>query len=275
MLMFFGVMMMQSGWYNVDVTLCMLTVGGIGLMIYCLADVDQTHTGLMRIPVDRLDDLDFVGNSSARSSFKFSDSLRVATAFRLPRIRNAFMKAGGAGQLPSPTGGDADDEVIKAAGSVTSSVRWAGPIEGGSALPMSYYGDAGRRNSSLFASVQKFSLPPQAAAVAAAAAITAERGNYQPLNNNANFMECELTDAYEGEHHRVIDIHPSSEAPSRSPSASSQQRSRLKYGEDAVVQRPFGRTDRDSARLANEPMNGEVSLDSGFTPTSASLPGSC
>ena len=44
--------------------MCSLTVSSIGLLIYCLADVDQTHTGFMRIPVERLDRLDFVGRAA-------------------------------------------------------------------------------------------------------------------------------------------------------------------------------------------------------------------
>ena len=44
--------------------MCALTVSSIGLLIYCLADVDQTHTGFMRIPVERLDQLDFVGRAA-------------------------------------------------------------------------------------------------------------------------------------------------------------------------------------------------------------------
>ena len=44
--------------------MCTLTVSSIGLLIYCLADVDQTHTGFMRIPVERLDRLDFVGRAA-------------------------------------------------------------------------------------------------------------------------------------------------------------------------------------------------------------------
>ena len=44
--------------------MCLLTVSSIGLLIYCLADVDQTHTGFMRIPVERLDQLDFVGRAA-------------------------------------------------------------------------------------------------------------------------------------------------------------------------------------------------------------------
>ena len=44
--------------------MCALTVSSIGLLIYCLADVDQTHTGFMRIPVERLDQLDFVGRTA-------------------------------------------------------------------------------------------------------------------------------------------------------------------------------------------------------------------
>ena len=44
--------------------MCLLTVASIGLLIYCLADLDQTHTGFMRIPVNRLDRLQFVGRAA-------------------------------------------------------------------------------------------------------------------------------------------------------------------------------------------------------------------
>ena len=47
-----------------DLWFCILTVASIGLLIYCLADVDQTHTGFMRISVERLDQLEFVGRTA-------------------------------------------------------------------------------------------------------------------------------------------------------------------------------------------------------------------
>ena len=59
LLMFFGVLLLQSGWIQLDSWFCLLTVAAMSALIYCLADVDQTHTGFMRIPYDRLDQLSF------------------------------------------------------------------------------------------------------------------------------------------------------------------------------------------------------------------------
>lgn len=85
---------MHTGWANVDGTLSSLTVTGICLMIYCLADVDQTHTGLMRIPMAKLDELNFMDKpvvTSAKASWMALK--RVAPAIRVAKAWAVSQKA--------------------------------------------------------------------------------------------------------------------------------------------------------------------------------------
>eukprot|EP00873_Tetraselmis_striata_P005700 jgi/Tetstr1/425964/TSEL_016314.t1 len=157
MLMFWGVMMMQSGWANLDITLCALTVVGICIMIYCLADVDQTHTGLMRIPVDRLDELNFMGKplftSGANVNARLLAINRVAPAMRLSAgWMTSVTRKGSTEHLP--THSVPEDDEITALQNPQQPGAFA--VERLKRIP----GTKSTRTNSLVTAVEKFSTYP-------------------------------------------------------------------------------------------------------------------